>query len=1254
MAKWKASDFEDNNTSKRGITSIATTSKGKWTAKDFEDFDREDKKQAAQEKNTIKALQKQKESALKEKNTPSPVQLPKNLDINKVMDYAKMEPIKPKSEFEKRFEDASKQNFVPTNVNSKLPVKPKTPDYMVGKIPAPVSTVAGVADTATMGLIDATARRNANPNDPMRNFLDAAKTENPAAYTGGQIGGYLIPGAAIERGTGALLKGVTKGTPKLVSKLATGATTGGLQELTEGTIRELGDGNITAQDFKDIGKRTAQGIVLGGATDVALSGLGAGFNKLRSTLREPAEQAAQSTGKVVVEPIKNIKPISQQGKFTIKNSAYDSAVNDYNEAITKIQNHFGTNELRVNEVPLIKSELGIDLDSIINRMEQAEKPIKLNNSSSMQLKRSAGAASDKSYELSSTLNKQPSLRPLNASQTVKSVDNINTRPLLNNQLTMANKSMAEDIGLKTNSKPEKLNIDLNENALKEGGDINSARNKIDFTPKTKKQSLSDLSLKVRTQLVDRYAALERLEKKVTGKVASAENSLYKHARLFEGVSERANKIVENELKPIIQKAEKAGHNYKDLGLYAEAVHARDVNKAGINSGFTNDEINDVIQKLGTPEMETARKELVAYNNRRLDDLVNSGRISQESADVMKQKWPNYMSLARAFDDNKVEFGTALGKSFGNVTNPIKELKGSNRKVIDPIESIIKNTFQIENSAGRNKVGLQLSKLADQDIESTFVRKLNPDEAVGRKNVVNIYEGGQKVQYEVQPEVYKAMLDMNKESSPLWIKVMSKPASILRAGATLTLEFAVRNPIRDVLNAFITSKSGFNPITDFAAGLGSYIKDGKLYNDFLTNNGGYGNVISMDRNLHKEALEEIIKQPASKKFTNIINPKSWLEVLRTISDATESATKVGEYRAALRSGATPQEAAYRARDLMDFARAGSSIKEANKVVAFLNANIQGKSKFIRAIKENPVKVSAKLFTTMALPSIGIYALNNKYASEEQKATIKDAPNWLRDSFWLVAIPGTNTVSNAIERFFDYTQQKDKEAFDGFITETIKEQSLPTMLTGITPIIEGMANYSFFKESPIIPQREQGLLPKDQYDIYTSEISKKIAEGIRNIPGLKNTNFASPRIVENTIRNTTAGLGGYVLDAADKALGKNKPAKNTNQQPVIKAFTVNEKSTGKALDFIYSEKDRLTKERGSFELTNKDAKFPDESKYKYMNKIAKEIGGISKEIREIQNDQKLTAVQKRDKINVLADERNRIAREAQAYYKLNKKW
>ncbi|WP_416731374.1 LPD38 domain-containing protein [Fictibacillus sp. JL2B1089] len=810
------------------------------------------------------------------------------------------------------------------------------------------------------------------------------------------------------------------------------------------------------------------------------------------------------------------------------------------------------------------------------------------------------------------------------------------------------------------------------------GDLASFRSKVDRTPKKDNKTMEFLK-NLRTQFVDDMAPLERLEKDVRGSLPSAENSLYKTARLLKGSPERAHELVRTKLAPVLESAKRAGYDEKDLGDYALAVHAKDVNSKGMNSGFTNAEIDDVIKRFGTPEMEAIRKELMKVSDDVLRNELGGNQIlSSESIETMREKWPNYMPLFRSFDDEKVGFAGGMSNALANASNPIKRLEGSSRDVIDPIESMVKNIFQATNQADRNKVGLQLSKLASED-EKGMLRKLASNEKVDRKNVVSVMENGQKVKYEVPPEIYRTITNMDKESTNTLIKILQAPASTLRAGATLTPEFSLRNPLRDVAQAYVVSSSGFNPIIDFPVGLwnaifkgktfkvgGKEISTGTWYNDFIESNGGYGNIVSMDRNLHRKALENALKEGDTPKFRNIVNPKSWVELLRTIADVSETATKIGEYRAAInKAGVSREEAAYRARDLMDFARSGTSIREANKVVAFLNANIQGKSKLIRAIKEDPKGVTARAFKAVTAPTIGIYILQKNVANEEQKATIDDAPQWLKDTFWLVPVPGTNQVArvpkpfdlapifaNLPERTLDYWIDKDPEAFDKFAKEAISSYSVPTMLTGIAPFIEGMANYSFFKQGAIDPMRDQDVQYPDRYDINTSQVARIAGKGINNLTGGEGAfkNFGSPRIIDNTIRGLTGGLGEYTVDAVDMVLEKSgivskeseKPDKQINQQPILRSFMVNKGSTGESVNKLYNMLDSLSKARSSAKQNEKD--FELEERYKEVKDVTKEISDISKEMRSIENSKELSGSKKRMLLDQLNQQRNEVARQA----------
>lgn len=839
------------------------------------------------------------------------------------------------------------------------------------------------------------------------------------------------------------------------------------------------------------------------------------------------------------------------------------------------------------------------------------------------------------------------------------------------------------------SKEGKEALEFNESGI---GDASTFEQKISRKANKKKGSFRQWWEKTRTQLVDDLAPLEGLEKRVRGRLASAEDSLYKSARMFKGVPEKAAQIVTQRLTPIVEAIEKAGHSAEDLGRYALAKHAKDVNAAGYKSGFTNAEIESVLIKYDSPEMRKAQAELVQINRDMLQELVDNGVVSRELAEVLNERWKNYIPLFRALDEEAVDFETGLSKAVANVANPIKTLKGSEKPVIDPLENMVKNIMRSTNAAERNKVAGQLIKLADIDTEGNFIRKLDHMAEVGRKNVVNVKVNGENVKYEVEPEVYKAMLNLDQESSNMIINMLAKPASLLRAGATLTPEFSLRNPMRDVIQAFVVSKSGFNPLIDFPVGIIQSISKGKLYRDWVDNLGAYGNIMSMDRNVHRQALEKVLGEPASKKFVNIVNGKSLIRLLRAISDTTESATKVGEYRAALRKGESPQEAAYRSRDIMDFARAGTGIRQTNKIVAFLNANIQGKSKLIRAVKENPVGTTTRALTAVTLPTIGIFALNKQFANETQRETIDNAPDWMRNSFWLMAIPGTDTVaripkpfdlaaifSNLPERALDFVYQNDKEAFDGFARQSLSEAAIPVQISGLLPFVEGMANYSFFRQGDIIPQRESGLEFSDQYDpTRTTETAKFLAKGAEKLTGGKGAfkNFSSPRIMDNTIQGLTAGLGKYATDAVDAILtGKvpftnwkvappiverpEAPAKKFEQQPLLRSFLVDPSQGGKVMDQFYTEIDKLSKEKSSNKLNNKvfggTLKKPEylpkekNEQLKSLNKYSDDVSDINKQIREIEKSMILSPREKRKQIDVLMDQRMKIIKESVAKIK-----
>lgn len=789
------------------------------------------------------------------------------------------------------------------------------------------------------------------------------------------------------------------------------------------------------------------------------------------------------------------------------------------------------------------------------------------------------------------------------------------------------------------------------------------------TRKTVSQRIDD----VYTSFMDKFHPLAEVEKMAnkiqTGKatLSDASNSLYKRARLSVGAPKKAQEVLQG-LKGILRPIDQFGYTTKDLGDFAAAKHALELENLSIESGFTHKQIDSVLKKYDTPEMNAMQRQLVEYNNSLLDMLVDGQVISREAVDAMKAKYPDYVPFYRFFDDDlSAGFG---GKGFTDLTNPVKRLKGSTRDIIDPLESIVKNTFAVVNAVEKNKVGLELSKLADVPGMGGMVERLTGKQSAPKESIVTVFENGEKVQYQLDPDLFRAMKQLDEDSTNGIIRLLSIPTSTLRAGATLTPEFALRNPIRDQFQAYVVSNFGYNPIIDLPRGMFHVIRNMRskngddLYRQWAMEGGGYGNYLSQDRNYLREQLRSLKneKSPLAKSTVSIVSPKQWIKVLQTISEVTEEATKVGEFARGLRKGHSPAESAFQSRDLMDFGRVGNNVRQVNRVVAFLNANLQGKDRIARAFKANPYRTTIRALTSITLPTIGVYTWNKYQANEQQKKTLDNAPQWMRDTFFLVAVPGTNDVaripkpfdlapiySNIPENILRWVDDNDPRSIEDMAKDTASElASVPFMLTGLLPIIENTANYSFFTKGPIVPRRDQDLLPEDQYGVNTSLTARQIGK----------FTGTSPYKVDNLISGYTAGLGGYATTGVDgliQAAGgpklPPKPKKKPSEWPVVNAFTVSSSGGGKVMEDFYDELDKVNKKDKSNKRNNKtDAEVA--SSAKGMAATSRSISQIRNRYREIQASFDITPPEKRRELDELNDQMNQLAREALERFEFKK--
>ena len=444
------------------------------------------------------------------------------------------------------------------------------------------------------------------------------------------------------------------------------------------------------------------------------------------------------------------------------------------------------------------------------------------------------------------------------------------------------------------------------------------------------------------------------------------------------------------------------------------------------------------------------------------------------------------------------------------------------------------------------------------IETQTKTIFRPSRLAPEKNTLTVFEDGDRKFYQVPEDIYKAMTGVNQSDMGMIMKILSVPAKVLRAGATLAPEFTVRNPIRDQFSAFVYSKYGFTPGVDFVKGLFSSVGKDNSYWEWVGQGGEHSMLVSLDRLTSKTTLNEVLGK--KRGLLNVVTHP--LDALQKLSEWTESGTRLGLYKKARTKGASTLEAVYEAREgTLDFARIGSETRAMNSITAFFNANIQGLDKMVRAFKERPGTTTFKAVAGITVPSLILYALN------KDNPRYKELPQWQKDFFWIVIPPGEKSPIIRIPKPFElgilfgtvpehiaeYINSKDPEALKNTIDPILS--GLPNFRpTAAQPLLELWANKSFFTGRPIIGQTEKGLPPEMQYKEYTSEIAKELGKISKK----------SPDKIQYLWEAYTSSLGKATLQYADEIFKKIKggnlppePEKTLSDIPgVVRAFVARE--------------------------------------------------------------------------------------------------
>lgn len=437
--------------------------------------------------------------------------------------------------------------------------------------------------------------------------------------------------------------------------------------------------------------------------------------------------------------------------------------------------------------------------------------------------------------------------------------------------------------------------------------------------------------KLYTYIVDKFFPIKELPNR---EVLTAADDPYKLARLYAGWAGKADVMLRREtfdfrtyerngrsLEEILAPVHEAPGGVADFRRFVAAARAAELELRGVEHGFDMVQVRAFGQAM-TRRFGPVMEELVAYQNRVAAYLRDSGVLNARAYDAMVANNRLFVPFHRVLGENPDQITlNRVGGTSLQARNPIVPIHGSDLMVIDPLETIVKNTYILTQMAEKNAVGVKLIDLllendaaaaragraertvanlpatvdqATHNAVSTSLRNLGHergpalddlanvlhDAAIGeREGHITIYRDGRREVYEVDPALARAFKGLDVEAVGMWERILSKPANALRAGVVLSPEFGVRFVWREFFNALATTTHGVFTPADTVRGVVGYVMKDADFVAWMKGGGSNNSFVAFDRQFMRENLQELTQEAGlfTRSWNVVIDPNAaWLQ------------------------------------------------------------------------------------------------------------------------------------------------------------------------------------------------------------------------------------------------------------------------------------------------------------------------------------------------------------------------------------------
>ncbi len=609
-----------------------------------------------------------------------------------------------------------------------------------------------------------------------------------------------------------------------------------------------------------------------------------------------------------------------------------------------------------------------------------------------------------------------------------------------------------------------------------------------------------------------------------------------------------------------------------LDQYLIAKHAPEV----ATTTGRNPQADAQLVKDLAPTYEPYAQKVVQYGQRVLDYATQSGLVSKKTAMMLKQKYPNYVPLNRIFnalEQVKPPEGVGVrGPASISGQSVVQKLKGSERAIQNPIESLLTKTTDAFAQGERNQAGQMLASYKDLPGNPFQLKELKPGESA--LHTISYLDNGVKKIFETTPEVAQAAKFLDKRQLGFIGNLFATPVRLARVGITgVNVPFIASNVVKDQVSATINSErplatSIANPAV-FVKSLWNAVGHGAEYDNWIRSAGG-GTSFDISRSAPETSVAQIRAGAniGSKIKYTATHPQELLRAVENIVNRGEELTRLQQFtgtkEALLKQGRTAADAnilaAKASRDnTVNFGRSGDWGKALNSVFLYMNAGIQGSRTLVRSLQQRPIQTAAKIGLTVFTPLAAVTAWNmsdpkrlqayndiRDFEKENNMVIIPPNPTKDASGKWnVIKIPFSQEIAN-----LTIPVRKSIEAMHGASPPTFMDVAgallgsstslntqTPNALIGqfipqaIKPPLEATLNKNLFTGTDIVPQylpagASKDLPPDQQVYPDTSGTARAIGKVVNT----------SPLKVEQFIKSTAGGVGSQALNASDTVLNK----------------------------------------------------------------------------------------------------------------------